>query len=160
MKKLVAIGIAAMLTAPATLLAKGNHPMSGCGLGYFLIGSKENSKVMQVLAATTNGTSANQTFGISSGTSGCTEDGAVKLVKEAEVFAEVNLDTLRKEMAIGDGEFVKTFATLIGAKDVSQMVQFFHDNYTTLFPSSATTSDELLNALTDKLAGHPELISY
>src|SRR5258708_472329 len=103
MKKLVAVGIAAVTIATSMAFAKGNHPMEVCGLAYVLLSSKENSKVMQVLGATTNGTSGNQTFGISSGTSGCTEDGALKIVKAAEVYAEVNPDSLRREMAAGQG---------------------------------------------------------
>lgn len=149
---------AALMAVPA-VYAKGNHTMGGCGLGYILLGSKDNSKVMQVLAATTNGTSANQTFGITSGTSGCTEDGAVKFAKEAEVYADVNLDTLRREMAVGDGEFVRTFAALLGARSVDQMVTFFHGEYASLFPSAQTTSGELLESLKVKLAENPELLS-
>ena len=86
---------------------------------------------------------------MTSGTSGCTEDGAVKFVKEAEVYAEVNLDTLRVEMAQGSGEYVRSFAALLGAGDqqIPTMVKFFKDNYATLFPTSTTTSGEMLASL-------------
>src|SRR5437868_14162189 len=104
MKKLLTLSMVAALL-PSFALASGNQPMAGCGLGYLLLSNKDNSKVTQVLGATTNGTFGTQTFGISSGTSGCTEDGAVKLTKATEVYAEVNLDTLRREMAMGQGEF-------------------------------------------------------
>jgi Protein of unknown function (DUF3015) len=159
MKKLLAF--VAVLALPASLFAKGNHPMSGCGLGYALFGHSDNSKMMQVFAATTNGTSGNQTFGITSGTSGCTEDGAVKFVKEAEVFAEVNLDSLRREMAAGQGEYVRTFASLLGASEtnVSQLVQLFHDQYASLFPTSATSTAELLSNLQTALSSRQDLLS-
>jgi hypothetical protein len=160
MKKLLAISFVAALL-PSMVIARGNHPMAGCGLGYMLLSNKDNSKVSQILGATTNGTSGNQTFGITSGTSGCTEDGAVKFAKEAEVFAEINLDSLRREMADGQGEFVTAFASLLGSSSakVPQLVQFFHNEYTTLFPSAATSSAELMQTLQDKLAQHPELLS-
>src|SRR5882762_7019290 len=116
MKKLLALSLATLLV-PTLALAAGNHPMAGCGLGYMLMSNKDNSKVSQVLGATTNGTSGSQTFGITSGTSGCTDDGAVKWAKAAEVYAEVNLDSLRREMAIGKGEYVETFASLLGATE-------------------------------------------
>src|SRR5260221_9590951 len=101
--------------------------MAGCGLGYMLLSNKDNEKVTQVLGATTNGTFGSQTFGISSGTSGCTEDGAVKFAKATEVYADVNLDSLRREMAMGQGEFVTTFASLLGASEASRpaLVKFF-----------------------------------
>lgn len=160
MRKLLAVGFALTLT-PIAAFAAGNHPMAGCGLGYVLLGNKDNEKVNQILAGTTNATSGNQTFGISSGTSGCTEDGAVKMVKEAEVFAEVNLDTLRKEMASGEGEFVRAFASLLGADaaQVPQLVRFFHEEYKSLFPSSTTTSAELLQNLKDRLEQRSDLLS-
>ncbi|HMX95743.1 MAG TPA: DUF3015 family protein, partial [Elusimicrobiota bacterium] len=78
MKKLLALGFVAAMVPSLALAKGGNHPMGGCGLGYVLFGNNDNTPVMQILAATTNGTSANQTFGMTSGTSGCTEDGAVK----------------------------------------------------------------------------------
>src|SRR3954470_24475429 len=119
MKKITAVSFALGLM-PALALAVGNHPMSGCGLGYLLFSNKDNDKVTQVLGATTNGTFGTQTFGISSGTSGCTEDGAVKVARATEIYAEVNLDTLRQEIAKGDGEFVTTFASLLGASEANR----------------------------------------
>lgn len=160
MRKLVLALFTAAIVAPA-FAAGGNHPMAGCGLGYVLFGNSKNDRVMQILAATTNGTSGNQTFGMTTGTSGCTEDGAVKFVKEAEVYAEVNLESLRREMASGRGEFVTTFAYLVGANDATaqSMVQTFQKEYKTLFPSSVTSSTEMLSALQGVLSQHPELLS-
>ena len=150
MKRIVTLAAAIALVAPGLALAKGgNHPMAGCGLGYVLFGHNDNSPVMQVLAATTNGISGNQTFGMTTGTSGCTDDGAVKFVKEAEVYAEVNLDSLRSEMAAGQGEFVNSFAALLGARgeQIPQMVQLFQKDYSQISPTSATTSAEMLENL-------------
>ncbi len=135
--------------------------MAGCGLGYLLFSNKDNTKVTQVLGATTNGTFGSQTFGITSGTSGCTEDGAVKMAKETEVFAELNLESLRQEMAIGKGEYVSAFATLLGTPEARrpELMKFFQQNYSQLFPSSHTTSSELMTTLAAKLSQHPELLS-
>ena len=159
MKKLLALSLTTLLV-PALALARGNHPMAGCGLGYLLLSNKDNDKVTQVLGATTNGTFGTQTFGISSGTSGCTEDGAVKVARATEVFVEVNLDSLRLEMAKGQGEYVNTLASLLGATEATQpqWVRFFHSEYQSLFPKAETSSDEMLKTLSQKLAAHPELI--
>lgn len=154
MKKVLAVLAVAVVALPGITLAKGgNHPMAGCGLGYVLFGNQDNDKVKQIFAATTNGTSGNQTFGMTTGTSGCTEDGAVKMVKEAEVFAEVNLDSLRREMALGQGEYVNAFASLLGAKgeQVPAMVSMFQKEYNQLFPNATTTSGEMLASLTSIL---------
>lgn len=160
MKKVIVWSLLAGLI-PTVGLASGNHPMAGCGLGYLLLSNKDNDKVTQVLGATTNGTFGTQTFGISSGTSGCTQDGAVKIAKETEVYAEVNLHSLRSEMAAGQGEYVTTFARMMGAKtstETAQMVRFFQANYAALFPTAGTTSTDMLSALATKLSEHPELL--
>jgi hypothetical protein len=159
-KKVLTFIAAAAL--PAMVFAKGGtHPMAGCGLGYVLFGNTDNSKLMQIFAATTNGTSGNQTFGITSGTSGCTEDGAVKFVKEAELYAEVNLDSLRREMAAGSGESVQTFASLLGASNANRaaVVTLMKQNYAQLFPTSNTSSTELLASLHSLLSQHADLLS-
>ena len=158
MRKVIALGLAASLL-PTLVLAKGNHPMAGCGLGYLLLSNKDNDKVTQVLGATTTGTGV-QTFGISSGTSGCTEDGAVKVARATEVFADVNLASLRQEMAIGQGEYVNTFASLLGASEATrpQMVRFFQTEYQNLFPTASTSTEDMLKVLSEKLASHPELL--
>lgn len=155
MKRRILLVGGVLLLAPLALMAKGgNHPMAGCGLGYVLFGNTDNSRLMQILAATTNGTSANQTFGMTSGTSGCTEDGAVKFVKEAEVFAEVNLDSLKREMAMGQGQYVTSFAALLGAQgsQIPKMVTLFQKEYTTIFPSADTSSGEMLENLSQVLS--------
>src|SRR5258708_3559627 len=159
MRKVIALGIMASLL-PTLSMARGNHPMAGCGLGYLLLSNKDNDKVTQVLGATTNGTFGTQTFGISSGTSGCTEDGAVKVARATEVFVEVNLDSIRQDMAKGEGEYVNTLASLLGATEAAQpqLVRFFHAEYPSLFPTAQTSSEELLKTLSEKLAAHPELL--
>ena len=159
MRKLLALSLAATLV-PSLVLARGNHPMAGCGLGYLLMSNKDNDKVTQVLGATTNGTFGTQTFGISSGTSGCTEDGAVKMARATEVFADVNLASLRQEMSAGQGEYVNTFASLLGATEATrpQMVRFFQTEYQNLFPTASTSTEDMLKTLSEKLASHPELL--
>lgn len=150
MRKFAALIVASGLMLPSLAMAKGgNHPMAGCGLGYVLFGHNDNSKIMQILAATTNSISGNATFGMTTGTSGCTEDGAVKFVKEAEVFAEVNLDSLKRDMAVGQGDYAVAFARLLGTQeaDIPTMVSLFHSNYGKLFPSAQTTSTEMLASL-------------
>jgi Protein of unknown function (DUF3015) len=159
MRKVIALGVLASLL-PTLAIARGNHPMAGCGLGYLLLSNKDNEKVTQVVGATTNGTFGTQTFGISSGTSGCTEDGAVKVARATEVFADVNLTSLRQEMATGEGEYVNTFASLLGANEATrpQMVRFFQSEYQNLFPTAETSSGDMLKTLSEKLAAHPELL--
>lgn len=158
MKKHLAVLAAAVILMPAAVFAKGGkHTMSGCGLGYVLFANQDNgNKVYQILGATTNGTSGNQTFGITSGTSGCTEDGAVKFVKEAEVYAEINLKDISRDMAAGRGEFLDGLASLIGVSDKASFARFTQENYSTL--TAGSSSAEMMDALSKALASRPDLL--
>ena len=143
-------------------LASGQHPMAGCGLGYLLFGHEggKNSKSMQILAATTNGTSGNQTFGITSGTSGCTVDGKVAKNVQAEVYAEINYRELSQEMAQGSGEYLNTFAAVLGVSETHrpEFFQLVKERYEVLFPSADTGSVQMLENLMQELAVRPELL--
>jgi len=117
-----------------------------------------NRSGIQILATTTNGTSYSQTFGITSGTSGCTEGGAVSWTARLSTFTEVNFAQIQREIAVGDGEYVGTFAGLLGAKNKAEMVKFLHKEYKTIFPTERVTPREMLNTVFNRLSQHPELL--
>jgi hypothetical protein len=163
---LVAIAAALILMPLSPAFAdvdSDNGP--GCGLGKLLFGemggnsSSSNKVLIQVLASTTNGTFGSQTFGITSGTSGCTNDGFVKNDKKVDVFASVNFENLKENMAQGQGEYLTSFATLLGVTNDLQP-EFFaltHDKYTSLIQSDTTTSTEMLVSLKQEMASDPML---
>ena len=100
----------------------------------------------QVGAATTNGTSASQTFGITTGTSNCKPDGLIGKAEERNVFAQQNYPALVKEMAMGEGESLGTLASLFGCSQESN-VQFgamVQNNYANIIVDENTSSDEML----------------
>ena len=84
---------------------------AGCGLGGMLI--KNNTKLMQIVATSLNGTFGSQTFGITFGTSGCSANGIVQNDKQIQYFVEVNQEELTREMAQGHGEKINTFGKWI-----------------------------------------------
>ena len=87
---------------------------AGCGLGSLLF--KENDNTSQVLAATTNGSTYTNLFGISSGTSNCVDNGSVKASKAVPAFIEVNKTALAEDSARGQGETLAGLANLLGCK--------------------------------------------
>lgn len=121
----------------------GHYGAAGCGLGSMAF--KDNDKVSQVLAATTNGTFGTQTFGISTGTSNCTSSGLTKLDKETEMFVEVNSDVLQKEISQGKGETLNSFASLMGCTDSQAFGKGLQSNYKTI--SAANNSADFLNSV-------------
>ena len=57
---------------------------------------------------------ASQTFAISSGTSGCTNDGQVWASEKVNVFTALNFDNLSQEMAQGQGEHLTSLSYVNG----------------------------------------------
>ena len=123
----------------------GYYGMAGCGLGSMIFGPI-NEPGAQVLAATTNGTLATQTFGITSGTSNCTAGGVVKAEREQAAFAEVNFQDLKRNMASGGGEYLSSFATLLGCEDSAKPALFkmTQDKLESILPSVKSSPIDLV----------------
>ena len=147
---------ASLLLLPISVFAAGYGP-AGCGLGSMVIGSKPGME--QVFAATTNGTSGSQTFGITSGTSNCGDHGLVNLSKEREVFAQENYTSLVKEMAQGKGESLSTLASLYQcpAATHGEFGTLVQEKFDYLVANDQTTSAELLSKLDGQLMQHSKL---
>ncbi len=139
------------LSAPQFASAAGD---AGCGLGH-LAWQGKNGKLAQLLAVTTNGTFGSQTFGITTGTSGCTASGLVRVDREQEYFANVNRDVLSIEMARGEGENLAALAALMGCSDVRGFASFTQSRYVRLFPSAATSGAEMLRSLRTEMQADP-----
>ena len=84
----------------------------GCGLGKLAWMDYGGQKQIapQVMMATTNGTFGSQTFGISSGTSGCTNDGVIIKNKHLNMASRA-FESLAEEMAQGRSEHLASLAT-------------------------------------------------
>jgi hypothetical protein len=149
MNKKVLLALALLLGLTPIASAANNYTAAGCGLGTILWKGK-NGKVHLILAATTNGTFGNQTFGISSETLDCTAEGVVKNDKQTEVYAAVNFQRLSREMAQGGGEYTDGLAALLGAKTAEQKAAFraqAQAKYERIFTSESMDSNEMLKNL-------------
>ncbi|MCA9473125.1 MAG: DUF3015 domain-containing protein [Nitrospirales bacterium] len=163
-KKLSMMCLTCVLSLGITGLAFGNPPNSGpgCGLGHLAwSGSSANQNAIgiQVLMATTNGTFGSQTFGISTGTSGCTNDGTIVMKEKVNVFAAVNFENLSQEMAQGKGEHLASMATLMGIPE-EHHAEFFsltQEKYSTLIKGGETSPKAVVKALHDSMVAHPVL---
>lgn len=143
MIKYILLILVGMLSVTFSVSA-ASYGMAGCGLGSLAI--KENTK-MQIFAATTNGTSGNQTFAITTGTSNCTAGGVALKSKEQEIFVHVNYDSLEKEMATGKGDKLNALAGLFGcSKNSKEFANFTKSNYSKLF-SEKENPNFLLSSL-------------
>ncbi len=94
------------------------YGLSGCGLGSIVANELkwEKEGAIQIFAATTNGTAGSQTFGISMGTSNCGKSIIDNRQAEQKVFLEYNIAEVKKEAVLGQGDFIVTFANLMGCQ--------------------------------------------
>ncbi len=162
MSKKVLLLAGAILFCSQAGLAMAANPDTGpgCGLGKLAWGDYKGQKEIapQVLMVTTNGTGMN-TFAISSGTSGCTNDGKIMGEHKTTVFASLNFDALTAEMAQGQGEHLASLATLMGvpAERQGEFFAMAQERYTSLVQAGETSPVALVKSLNDAVAGHPIL---
>ena len=159
MKKLLLCAVIA--ASPLTAMAAGGHGPAGCGLGTEVIFKQANEWHEHVLAATTNGTSGNQTFGMTSGTLGCADAGG-PLASGVDLFINDNLEQIAAESSAGEGETIAALSELIGidAKDEAIFKDALKTNFDSIFASSATTSNEVYSALIDMMNKDVTLAKY
>lgn len=141
MKKIL-VSIAAVVALGTTAFA-GVNSQTGCGLGSVII-KDDSSAVMLALQATTNGTSGNQTFGITSGTLGCEKTKFV-MNERAEEFVASNMDILAKEIAMGHGETLDTLAELLEVSDKATFSAALQSNYNSIYTSKQVQMSDVLD---------------
>jgi len=158
MKKIV---LAAVIVVAATAGLAAADDDIGCGLGTQLW-EGEKGLVPKVLGATTNGTFGNQTFGITTGTLGCSQEGVITADARLRMFAGANLDNLARDMAQGQGETLDTFAGLMNVReaDKAHFFQFTKAHFPELFADDDATAGEMLASLNRLLAQDPTLSVY
>ena len=158
-KKLLVVALVASL--PVSAMAANENNVGSCGWGSKLFQGQKGI-APQVLAATTNGTSGNQTFAVTSGTSGCTQDGMVTSNWKTALFIDGNKERLARDMSMGEGETLDTLAKLLGVRD-EHKANFFRaakDNFGTIFASESASTDQVLVGLKQVLAANTELSGY
>lgn len=134
---------------------------TGCGLGT-MIWAGQSGVIPKILAVTTNGTSGNQTFGITTGTLGCSPNGVVTSKAKLGMFTGSNLDRLAKEMSVGQGETLNTLADLmqIPATEKSHFFALSKTHYDQIFSSDNRSAGQVLGALQGVMRADSELAAY
>ena len=161
-KKVLVLSVAVLVGMQAGLAMAANPDTGpGCGLGKLAWGDYAHQKNIapQVMMATTNGTFGSGTFGISSGTSGCTNDGKVMAEQKTTLFAELNFENLSQEMAQGQGEHLASLATLMGvpAEHQAEFFAMTQERYTSLVKTGEASPVAMVKAINSAIATHPVL---
>ncbi len=120
------------------------YGMGGCGPGSVIIGKSG----IQSFASTSNFTWFPIKYGaLSSGTSNCVEDEIAMGTKEQQFFFSANYESLKQEMAQGEGENLTAFISLVGCQgqDAESAQQVLQANYDKIFTSELVNPGEALD---------------
>ncbi len=141
---------AAASTTPPSNAKYGN---AGCGLGSMLFTPANG--FTQVFAATTNGSSGTQTFGISSGSSNC--DGAGYQPGSTAAFIQTNRSALAKDIARGKGPTVSGLAELAGCRDTRAVGRTLRKNFKSIFQGAEAADQQVSDSMIQVLKSDSSL---
>jgi hypothetical protein len=127
MKKILALASVMALSGTAHAAAYG---AAGCGLGSMLF--QDQAGFVQIFAATSNGVSGNQTFGITSGTSNC---GGGMGSASATDYIESNRNALANDISRGQGETLAGLSQVMGCSDSKAVGMTLQKNFRKIFPT-------------------------
>ena len=155
MKKLMTGAILMVASSSAFAVSPGGP---GCGWGNLIF--EGDSGPIHFLATTTNGTSGNKTFGMTSGTNGCSTDGA--LTYGGESMLGSIMDEFSQDVAMGQGEALNAVAVLMGVapEDRQTFAEVTHENFDLIFPSENITAKEVMTSLENVMKADVRLAKY
>ncbi len=135
------------------VLSGGAYGSAGCGLGSLIF--EPNESFMQVFAATTNGSSGNQTFGITSGTSNC--DGPPHSASAVKNFIVANRSALTVDVARGGGETLRSLSALAQCSDERALGGTLQKNFSGIFPNAQVSDAQVSQSMMQVMSQHREL---
>lgn len=118
------------------------YGMAGCGLGSIIFGAKPG--IIQVVAATFNATSGNQTFGITSGTLNCVSE---EEAKHATLFIIANRVALQNDISRGNGETLTSLASVMGCQDANLFSEKLQGQFSSIFPDASVNSEAVAESI-------------
>jgi len=153
------LALTLLVAAPASFAATAGG--EGCGWGQILF-EGQNGKASHVLALTTNGSSGNNTFGVTTGTNGCSSSGSISYGGKEMVDVSSVMDEFGEDLAHGDGEVITTVAVSIGIapEHREQFKVTMRDNFDTILPSKDVTMEEVYAAMFQVMAEDEVLNQY
>ncbi len=142
---LLTVVLVSFIVIPVSVCFAANQKNTGCGLGSVIMQGNDGL-VFQVLAATTNGTFGNQTFGMTSGTSNCEKPSRLVSIEIINNYVADNMDNLASDIAKGNGEYLNTLAVLMEVPEGSR-TDFYsklQNNFSHIYPSTDVSSIEVV----------------
>ncbi len=157
-KKIIA-GTGLMIAAGAAQAYAPGGP--DCGWGNMLF-QGQNGLVMHMLASTTNGTSGNATFGMTSGTNGCSTEYKLTYGGKSWLNISAVMDEFAEDVARGDGNALNALAVSMGVTgdDRAHFSAVMHSNFDRLFPSAEVTAGQVMESIVAVMREDERLAVY
>lgn len=129
------------------------YGLAGCGLGSVVMGKNGG----QISAATTNGTSFNQTFAISAGTLNCLDSQSSEVASRMDQFIIVNHSQVQGDIAKGNGETITALSSYMGCSVSSKEIgESLKSNYSIIF-SKENKANDITDRIINVILNNPEL---
>ncbi len=131
----------------------------GCGWGNALFKGSTGTAT-HVVAGITNAITGNNTFGMTSGTNGCTTTGTLGYGGQSVVSSI--MDEFSEDVARGEGDALDTVSVVYGvdAQDRDTFAKVMHENFSTLFPSEDVTAEEMMASIEEIMRADATLNKY
>lgn len=158
MKK-IAFTLILLMSSFFTFAAAPGGP--DCGWGNMLFEGKSGTGY-HLLGSTFNGSTGNDTFGMSSGSNGCATSaqltyGGHSLLGFTNIMTEFTEDVAR-----GEGDALNAVAAMFGIKkqERTHFSEVTHANFETIFPSEKVTAEQVLQNLVLVMKSDERLAKY
>mgnify|MGYP000234637244 FL=1 len=157
MKKLL-IASTLLVSTSAFADAPGSQT---CGWGNMLF-SGQTGTPSHVLAATTNTSTGNNTFGMTFGTNGCSTKGTLTYGGKEMIDVSMIMDEFSEDVARGDGEALTAVAVSLGVSEADRPLfkSTLHQNFNTLFPSEEATTEHVVSSMFTLMQNDDTLAKY
>jgi hypothetical protein len=131
----------------------------GCGWGNMLF-EGQSGMGPHFLATTTNGTSGNKTFGMTTGTNGCETSGTLTYGGKSMISSIMGEFT--EDVARGEGDALNAVAVIYGVEqqDRATFAQVMHENFAVIFPSEDVTADDMMASIEEIMKADARLAKY
>jgi hypothetical protein len=158
MKKILMAALLLGASSSALAVAPGGP---GCGWGNMLF-KGSSGLPMHLLATLVNGTSGNATFGMTTGTNGCSTSGALTYGGKSMLSMNGVMDEVAHDMAAGHGEALTALAVDMGVQkqDRAHFDQVMHQNFATIFPSDDVTAGQVMTNIQNVMKQDQRLSQY
>jgi len=144
MRKLIGVLVFSTCWLFAVSSVHADEKGAGCGLGKMIF-SDSKGMMPNLSAATTNSSSYSQSFGITSGTSGCDVSQTVKIEIDQTRFLANNMEQLINDISRGQGEYLIAYGKLLGCS--AESLTTFSDSIQTHYESLVSGGLEAPNVL-------------